>query len=116
MLYCLRRTLIFESRHREMENEVLKSTVPEAKDAHVGEDASRNGNVTLKALDAYSLKRIEVCNCVHRDAGSQSLLCEYNNSDRPRPSHGEPLRSPLPAHAPPVVVRTGVVASPTPSN
>ena len=52
-----------------MEIEVLKSTVPEAKDAHVGEDASRNGNVTLKALDAYSLKRIKVCNCVYRGLG-----------------------------------------------
>ena len=99
-----------------MENEVLKSTVPEAKDAHVGEDASRNGDVTLKALDAYSLKRSEVCNCVYRGPGIHCLLCEYNNSDRPRPSHGEPLRSPLPAHAPPVVVRTGFVASQTPSN
>ena len=82
VLYCLRRTLIFESRLREMENEVLKSTVPEAKDAHVGEDASRNGNVTLKALDAYSLKRIKVCNCVYRDPAIHCLLCEYNNSDR----------------------------------
>ena len=82
VLYCLRRTLIFESRLREMENEVLKSTVPEAKDAHVGEDASRNGNVTLKALDAYSLKRIEVCNCVYRGPAIHCLLCEYNNSDR----------------------------------
>ena len=53
VLYCMRRTLIFESRLGEMENEVLKSTVPEANYAHVGEDASRNGNVTLKALDAY---------------------------------------------------------------
>ena len=84
-----------------MENEVLKSTVSEANDAHVGEDASRNGNVTLKALDAYSLKRIEVCNCVYRGLGIQSLLCEYNNSDRPLPFHGEPLRSPLPAHVRP---------------
>ena len=65
-----------------MGNEVLKSTVPEAKDAHVGEDASRNGNVTLEALNAYSLKRIEVCNCVYRGPGIQSWLCEYNNSDR----------------------------------
>ena len=84
-----------------MENEVLKSTVPEAKDAHVGEDASRSGNVTLKALDAYSLKRIEVCNRVYRGPGIQSLLCEYYNSDRQVPSHGEPLRSPLPAHVRP---------------
>ena len=82
MLYCLRRTLIFESRLREMENEVLKSTVPEAKDAHVGEDASRSGHVTVKALDAYSLKRIKVCNCVYRGPGIHCLLCEYNNSDR----------------------------------
>ena len=80
--YCLRTTLNFESRLREVENEVLKSTVPEAKDAHVGEDAPRSGNVTLKALDAYSLKRIKVCNCVYRDPGIESLLCEYNNSDR----------------------------------
>ena len=80
--YCLRTTLNFESRLREVENEVLKSTVPEAKDAHVGEDASRSGNVTLKALDAYSLKRIEVCNCVHRGLTIHWLLCEYNNLDR----------------------------------
>ena len=99
-----------------MDNEVLKSTVPEAKDAHVGEDASRNGNVTLKALDAYSLKRIEVCNCVYRGLGIHWLLCESTNSDRQCPCRGEPLRSPLPAHAPPVVVRMGVVASQTPSN
>ena len=99
-----------------MENEVLKSTVPEAKDAHVGEDASRNGNVTLKALDAYSLKRIKVCNCVYRELGIPLLLCEYNNSDRQRPCHGEPFRSPLPARAPPVVVLTGLMASQTPSN
>ena len=81
MLYCLRRTLIFESRLREMENEVSKSTVQYATDAHFREDASRR-NVTLKALDAYSLKRIKVCNCVYRGPGIQSLLCEYNNSDR----------------------------------
>ena len=99
-----------------MENEVLKSTVPEAKDAHVGEDASRHGNVTLKALDAYSLKRIKVCNCVYRGPGIQSLLCEYNNLYRLSASPGHPLRSPLPARAPPVVVRMGVVASQTPSN
>ena len=66
MLYCLRRTLILESRLREMENEVLKSTVPEAKDAHVGEDASRNGNVTLKALDASLLFWITVQNGVSK--------------------------------------------------
>ena len=101
MLYCLRRTLIFESRLREMENEVLKSTVQKAKDAHVGEDASRNGDVTLKALDAYSLKRIEVCNSAHHDPTIHCLLCEYNNSDRPLLFHGEPLRSPLPAHVRP---------------
>ena len=84
-----------------MENEVLKSTVPEAKDAHVGEDAPRSGNVTLKALDAYSLKRIEVCNCVYRGPAIHCLLGEYHHSDRPRPLHGEPLRSPLPAHVRP---------------
>ena len=99
-----------------MEKEVLKSTVPEAKDAHVGEDASRSGNVTLKALDAYSLKRIEVCNCVYRGLGVHCLLCEYNNSDRQSGCRGEPFWSPLPARAPPVVVRTGVVASQTPTN
>ena len=60
-----------------MENEVLKSTVPEAKDAHVEEDASRNGNVTLKALDAYSLKRIEVCNCVYWDPGKHSYTHRF---------------------------------------
>ena len=65
-----------------MENEVSKSAVLCAQDSHVREDALRNGNVTSKALDAYSLKRIEVCNCVYRDPGIQSLLCEYNNSDR----------------------------------
>ena len=64
VLYCLRRTLIFESRLREMENEVSKSAAQFAKDAHFRQDASRNGNVTLKALDAYSLKRIEVCLCL----------------------------------------------------
>ena len=65
-----------------MENEVSKSAVQYAKDAHFREDASRNGNVTLKALDACSLKRIKVCNCVHRHLGSHCLLCEYNNLDR----------------------------------
>ena len=82
MLYCTRRTLIFESRLREMENEVSKSAVLCAQDFHFREDAPRSGNVTLKALDAYSLKRIEVCNCVYRGLDIQSLLCEYNNSDR----------------------------------
>ena len=99
-----------------MENEVSKSAVLCAQDSHFREDAPINGNVTSKALDAYSLKRIEVCNCVYRGLGSHCLLCEYNNSDRQSASHGEPLRSPLPARAPPVVVRTGVVASQTPSN
>ena len=116
MLYSMRRTLIFESRLLEMENWVSRSAVLCAQDSHFREDAPRNGNVTSKALDAYSLKRIKVCNCGYRDPGIHCLLCEYNNSDRPLPSHGEPLRSPLPARAPPVVVRTGVVASQTPSN
>ena len=65
-----------------MENEVSKSAVQCAQDSHFREDAPRSGNVTLKALDAYSLKRIEVRNCVYRCPGIQSLLCEYNNSDR----------------------------------
>ena len=65
-----------------MENEVSKSAVLCAQDSHFREDASRSGNVTLKALDAYSLKRIKVCNCVHRDPGSHCLLCEYYNLDR----------------------------------
>ena len=82
VLYCLRRTLIFESRLREMENEVSKSAVMCAQDSHFREDAPRSGNVTLKALDAYSLKRIKVCNCVYRDPPIHCLLCEYNNSDR----------------------------------
>ena len=91
--YCLRTTAIFESRLREVENEVSQSVVPEAKDAHVGEDASRSGNVTLKALDAYSLKRIEVCNCVYRGPGIHWLLCEYSPSlRRVRSRVASPLR------------------------
>ena len=65
-----------------MEIEVLKSVVLCAQESHFREDASRNGNVTLKALDAYSLKRIKVCNCVYRDPPIHCLLCEYNNLDR----------------------------------
>ena len=52
-----------------MENEVSKSAVLCAQDSHFREDAPRSGNVTLKALDAYSLKRIKVCNCVYREPG-----------------------------------------------
>ena len=98
-----------------MENEVSKSAVLCAQDSHFREDAPRNGNVTSKAPLRNSLKRIEVCNCVYRGRTIPLLLCEYNDSDRHGASHGEPFRSPLPARAPPVVVRTGVVASQTPS-
>ena len=65
-----------------MENEVSKSAVLCAQDSHFREDAPQNGNVTLKALDAYSLKRIKVCNCVYRGPGIHCLLCEYKNPDR----------------------------------
>ena len=79
VLYCMRRTLIFESRLREMENEVSKSAVLCAQDSHFREDASRSGNVTSKAPRRNSLKRIEVCNCVYWGPGIHCLLCEYNN-------------------------------------
>ena len=99
-----------------MENEVSKSAVQCAQDSHFREDAPRNGNVTSKAPLRNSLERIEVCNCVYRGRTIPLLLCEYNDSDRNGACHGEPFRSPLPARAPPVVVRTGVVTSRTPSN
>ena len=99
-----------------MENEVSQSAVLCAQDSHFREDAPRNGNVTSKAPRRNSQKRIEVCNCVYRGGTIPLLLCEYNNSHRGHPSHGEPFRSPLPARAPPVVVLTGVEASQTPSN
>ena len=89
-----------------MENEVSKSAVQSPLDAHFPEDAPQNGKVASKALDAYFVLRSQVCNCVQADATSQLLLCEYNNSYRQSARSGRPFWGPLPARAPPVVVRT----------
>ena len=49
-----------------MEIEVLKSVVLCAQESHFREDASRNGNDTLKALDASLLFWITVQNGVSK--------------------------------------------------
>ena len=48
-----------------MENEVSKSAVQSPLDVHFPEDAPQNGKVASRARHADSLKRIQVCNCVH---------------------------------------------------
>ncbi len=108
--------LLWARVRRNMENEMSKNAVQLPQDTHFLEEAPQNGKVASRARDACSVKRFQVCNSEREDDTVQWLVERFYLFLRLWVSPGRLFWSPLPARAPPIIVRTLVMGTQTPSN